>query len=184
MAISRQESWNRWHKESKLELSITVRMKCMQFMESFSSSSSFCLARKYFVRCSVIQSCQTLQPRGLQQARLSCPSLSPGVYSNSCPWLRDAIQASHPLSPSSPSSPFCPRIRLFSTESALHIRWPKYWSFSFCISPSNKFPGLISFRIGWFDLLAVQGTLKSLLQWHNSKASILQLSAFLKVQLS
>ena len=184
MAISRQESWNRWHEESKLELSITVRMKCMQFMESFSSSSSFCLARKYFVRCSVIQSCQTLQPHGLQQARLSCPSLSPGVHSNSCPWLRDAIQASQPLSPSSPSSPFCPRIRVFSIESALHIRWPRYWSFSFCISPSNKFPGLISFRIGWFDLLAVQGPLKSLLQWHNSKASILQLSAFLKVQFS
>ena len=126
----------------------------------------------------------SLQPHGLQQARLPCPLLSHGVYPNSCPWVCDAIQSSHPLSPSSPSSPFFPRIRVFSIESALHIWWPKYWSFSFCISPSNKYPRLISFRIDWFDLLAVQGTLKSLLQHHNSKTSILQLSAFLKVQLS
>ena len=75
-----------------------------------------------------------------------------------------------------------PSIRVFSSESVLHIRWPKYWSFS--ISPSNKYSGLISFRIDWFDLLAVQGTLKSLLQHHSSKASILRRSAFFKVQLS
>ena len=75
-----------------------------------------------------------------------------------------------------------PRIRLFSNESALHVRWPKYWSFS--ISPSNEYSGLISFRIDWFDLLAVQGILKSLLQHHNSKASILWHSVFLMVQLS
>ena len=72
-----------------------------------------------------------------------------------------------------------PRIRIFSNESALYIMWPKYWSFSFNISPSNEHPGLISFRMGWLDLLAVQGTLKSLLQHHSSKASILQRSAFL-----
>ena len=77
-----------------------------------------------------------------------------------------------------------PSIRVFSNESALHIRWPKYWSFSFSISPSNEHPGLISFRMDWLDLLAVQGTHKSLLQHHSSKASILQLSAFLIVQLS
>ena len=71
-----------------------------------------------------------------------------------------------------------PSIRVFSNESALHIRWPKYWSFSFNISPSNEYPGLISFRMDWLDLLAVQGTLKSLLQHHSSKASILQRSAF------
>ena len=71
-----------------------------------------------------------------------------------------------------------PSIRFFSNESALHIRWPKYWSFSFSISPSNEYSGLSSFRIGWFDLLAVQGTLKSLLQYHSSKASILRHSAF------
>ena len=76
-----------------------------------------------------------------------------------------------------------PRIRVFSNESALHIRWPKYWSFSFRISPSKEHPGLIAFRMDWFDLLAGQGTLKSLLQYHSSKASILQCSAFLMVQL-
>ena len=77
-----------------------------------------------------------------------------------------------------------PSIRVFSNESALHIRWPKYWSFGFNISPSNEHPGLISFRMNWLDLLAVQGTLKSLLQHHSSKASILQWSAFFIVQLS
>ena len=77
-----------------------------------------------------------------------------------------------------------PSIRVFSNESALHIRWPKYWSFSFSNSPSNEHPGLISFRMDWFDLLAVQGTLKSLLQHHSSKASILWCSAFFMVQLS
>ena len=77
-----------------------------------------------------------------------------------------------------------PSIRVFYNESVLHIRWPKYWSFGFSISPSNEYSGLISFRIDWFDLLAVQGTLKSLLQHHSSKASILRLSAFFMVQLS
>ena len=81
-----------------------------------------------------------------------------------------------------PSIP--PSIRVFSNESALRIRWPKYWSFSFNISPSNEHPGLISFRMDWLDLLAVQGTLKSLLQHHSSKASVLQHSAFFIVQLS
>ena len=77
-----------------------------------------------------------------------------------------------------------PNIRVFSNESALHIRWPKYWSFSFSISPSNEHPGLVSFRMDWLDLLAVQGTLKSLLQHHTSKASILWRSAFFTVHLS
>ena len=77
-----------------------------------------------------------------------------------------------------------PSIRVFSNESALHIRWPKYWIFSFSIGPSNEYSGLISFRIDWFDLLAVQGTLKSLLQHHSSKASIVQRSGFFMVQLS
>ena len=87
----------------------------------------------------------------------------------------------HPflLLPSIPLS-----IRVFSNESTLHVRWPKYWSFSFSISPSNEHPGLIVFRMDWLDLLAVQGTLKSLLQHHSSKASIFRLSAFLTVQLS
>ena len=77
-----------------------------------------------------------------------------------------------------------PNIGVFSNESALHIRWPKYWSFSFNISPSSEHPGLVSFRMDWLDLLAVQGTLKSLLQHHSSKASILRRSAFFTVQLS
>ena len=81
-------------------------------------------------------------------------------------------------------SPIPPSIRVFSNESTLHMRWPKYWSFSFSISPSNEHPGLISFRMDWLDLLAVQGTLKSLLQHHSSKASILGCSVFFTVQLS
>ena len=80
--------------------------------------------------------------------------------------------------------PIPPSIRVFSNESTLHMRWPKYWSFSFSTSPSNEHPRLISFRMDWLDLLAVQGTLKSLLQHHSSKASIFQHSAFLTVQLS
>ena len=98
--------------------------------------------------------------------------------------VSDAIQPSHPLlSPLLPPSIF-PSIRVFSSESVLHIRCPKYWSFSFIISPSNEHPRLISFRMDWLDLLAVQGTLKSLLQHHSSKASFLWCSAFFIVQLS
>ena len=98
--------------------------------------------------------------------------------------VSDAIQPSHPL-----SSPFPPAFNLsqhqgLSDESALHIRWPKYWSFSFNISPSNEYSGLISFRMDWLDLLVVQGTLKSLLQHHSSEASILRHPAFFIVQLS
>ena len=93
----------------------------------------------------------------------------------------NAIQLSHPLS-SLPS--IFPSIRVVSNESVLCIRWPDYWSLSFSISPSNEYPGLVSFRMDWFDLLAVQGTFKSLLQHHSSKASILQRSAFFMLQLS
>ena len=98
--------------------------------------------------------------------------------------VSDAIQPSHPLS--SPSSPTfnLTNLRIFSNELVLHIRWPKYWSFSFSISPPNEYSGLISFRMDRLDLLAVQGTLKSLLQHHSSKASILWHSAFFIVQLS
>uniref|UniRef100_A0AC11D3I4 Uncharacterized protein n=1 Tax=Ovis aries TaxID=9940 RepID=A0AC11D3I4_SHEEP len=96
----------------------------------------------------------------------------------------DAIQPSHPLLSPSPPAPNPPSIRVFSNESTLCMKWPKYWSFSFRISPSNEHPGLISFRMDWLDLLAVQGTLKSLLQHHSSKASILRRSAFFTVQLS
>ena len=98
--------------------------------------------------------------------------------------IGDAIQPSHPLSSPSPPTFIFPSIRVFSNESVLRIMWPKYWSFSFSISPSNEYSGLISFRMDWLDLLAVQGTLRSLLQHHSSKASILQHSAFFIVQLS
>ena len=98
--------------------------------------------------------------------------------------VSDAIQPSHPLLSPSPLPSIFPSIRVFSNELALCIRWPKYWSFSFNISPSNEYSGLISFRIDWFHLLAVQVTLKSLLQHHSSKASALWCSTFFMVQLS
>ena len=98
--------------------------------------------------------------------------------------IRDAIQPSHPGSSPSPPAPVPPSIRVFSSESTLGMRWPKYWSFSFSIIPSKEHPGLISSRMDWLDLPAVQGTLKSLLQHHSSKASILRCSAFFTVQLS
>ena len=98
--------------------------------------------------------------------------------------VSDAIQPSHPLSSPSPPAPIPPSIRVFSNESTLLMRWPKYWSFSFSIIPSKEHPALISFRMDWLDLLAVQGTLKSLPQHHSSKASILWCSAFFTVQLS
>ena len=96
----------------------------------------------------------------------------------------DAIQPSHPLLSPSPPAPNPSSNSVFSNESTLHMRWPKYWNFSFSISPSNEYPGLVSFRMDWLDFLAVQGTLKSLLQHHNSKASVLRCSAFFTVQLS
>ncbi|XDA82507.1 hypothetical protein R6Z07F_012422 [Ovis aries] len=98
--------------------------------------------------------------------------------------VSDAIQPSHPLSSPSPPAPIPPSIRVFSNESTLRMRWPKYWSFSLSIIPSKEIPGLISFRMDWLDLLAVQGTPKSLLQHHSSKSSILRHSAFFTVQLS
>jgi len=98
--------------------------------------------------------------------------------------VSDAIQPSHPLSSPSPPAPNPSQHHSLSHESTLHIRWPKYWSFSFSIIPSIEIPGLISFRMDWLDLLAVQGTLKGLLQHHSSKAPILRRSAFFTVQLS
>ena len=99
-------------------------------------------------------------------------------------WVGDAIQPSHPRGPLLLSPSIFPSIRVFLNESVLHIRWPKYWSFSFSSVLHNEYSGLISFRMNWLDLLAVQGTLKSLLQHHGSKASILWHSAFFTVQLS
>ena len=117
----------------------------------------------------------SLRPHGPQHTRPPCPSPTPRVYSDSCP-LSLVMPSNHLILCCSlllPPSIF-PSIRGFSSESALHIRWPKYWSFSFSISPSNEYSGPISFRTDWLDLLVVQRTLKSLLQQHSSKASILQ----------
>ena len=145
----------------------------------FSSQGPYSALQKFC--CSVSKWCLTLQPHGLQHTRLPCPSLSPGVCSNSSPLSlmpsNQLILCRPLLLPS-----IFPSIRVFSTEWAFHIRWPKYWSCSFNISPSNEYSGLISFGIDWFDL-AVQRILKSLLQ-HNSKASILWCSVFLMIQLT
>ena len=123
--------------------------------------------------CSVV----TLWSHGLQHARLPCPSRTPAVYSNSCPlswWCHPTICGPLLVPPSN-----FPSIRVFSNESALRIRWPKFWSVSFNISPSNEYLGLISFSLDWLGLLAVQGILESLLQHHSSNASILHSAFFI-----
>ena len=126
-----------------------------------------------------------LRSHGLQHTSLPCPSLSSGVCSNSCP-LESVMPSNHLIlcHPLLLLPSVFPSIRVFSNESALPIRWSKYWSFSFHISPSNEYTGLISFRMNWLDFLAIQGTLKNLLQHHCLKASFFGLSAFFMVQLS
>ena len=124
-----------------------------------------------------------MRPHGLQDARVSCPSF-PGVYSDPCPlsWLCYSTISSF-VTPLLLPSVFL-SIKVFSNDSALRIRWLKYWSFSFNISPSNEYSGFISFRMDWFNLLAIQGTLKSILSHHCLKASILWYAAFFMVQLT
>ena len=134
---------------------------------------------------SVTQSCPTLcDPMNCSTPGLPVHHQLPEFTQTHVHWVGDAIQPSHPLLSRLLLPSIFPSIRVFSNESALRIRWPKYWSFSFSISPSNEYSRLISFRMDWFDLLAVQGTLKSLLQNHSSKASFLWLSAFFIVKLS
>ena len=120
----------------------------------------------------------SLRPHESQHARPPCPSRSSLRLTS----IESVMPSSHLIlcSPLLLLPPIPPSIRVFSNESTLHMRWPKYWSFSFSIFPSKEIPGLISFRMDWLDLFAVQGTLKSLLQHHSSKASILQCSAFFK----
>ena len=131
---------------------------------------------------SVTQSCPTLcDPMNCSMPGLLVHHQLPEFTQSRVHRVSDAIQPSHPRSSPSPPAPVPPSIRVFSKETALRMR---YWNFSLSISPSNEYPGLISFRMDWLDLLAVQGTLKSLLQHHSSKASILQRSAFFTVQLS
>ena len=150
--------------------------------------------------CDLISSDWNLELSSVQFSRSVCPTLCdpmnrstpgfpvhhqlPEFTQTHIHRVSDAIQPSHPLLSPSPPAPNPPSIRVFSNESTLCMRWPKYWSFSFSIIPSKEIPGLISFRKDWLDLLAVQGTLKSLPQHHSSKASILRRSAFFTVQLS
>src|SRR5574339_64438 len=127
----------------------------------------------------------SLQPHESQHPRPPCPSPTPGVHSNSHPSSRRCHPAiSSSVVPFSSCPQSLPASGFFPMSQLLAMRWAKYWSCSFSISPSNEYPGLISFRMDWLDLLAVQGTLKSLLQHHSSKASILWRSAFFTVQLS
>ena len=137
---------------------------------------------------SVAQSCLTLRdPMNHSIPGLPIHHQLPEFTQTHVHRVSDAIQPSHPLSSPSPPAPIPPSIRVFSNESTLRMRWPKYWrnsrNSSFSIIPSKEIPGLFYFRMDWLDLLAVQGTLKSLLQRHSSKASILWCSAFFRVQL-
>ena len=154
----------------------------------FSVKDTFKIKRKatdrgfssvHFSRSVVSDSLQTHES---QHARPPCPSSTPGVHSDFMS-IESVMPSSHLIlcHPLLLLPPISPSIRVFSNESTLPMRWPKYWSFRFSIIPSKELPGLISFRMDWLDLLAVQGTLKSLLQHHSSKASILQHSTFITV---
>ena len=142
---------------------------------------TFILLEKYQLSSVVSES---LRPHGLQHTRLPVHHQLLELAQMHVHWVSDAIQPSHPLLSLLLLPSIFPSIGIFSNDSVLCIRWLKYWSFSFSISPSSEYSGLISFRMDWLDLLAVQGTLKSLLQHYSSKASILQCSAFFMVQLS
>ena len=134
---------------------------------------------------SVSQSCLTLcDPVNCTTPGFPVQHQLPESTQTHVHWVSDTIQPPHPLSCPSPPALNLPTIRVFSNESVLCIRWPKYWSLSFSISPSSEYSGLIPFRMDWLHLLAIQGALKSLLQHHNSKASILRRSSFFIVQLS
>ena len=139
---------------------INVRLKHKMFLIYYISSSSVQFS------CSVMS--DSLGPHEPQHTRPPCPSPTPRVYPNPCPLSQWCHPTIHPLSSPSPSALNLSQQQVFSNESALHIMWSKYWSFSFNISPSNEHPGLISFVMDWLDLLAVQETLKSLLQHHSS----------------
>ena len=137
------------------------------------------------VQFSSVQSCPTLcNPMDCSTPGLPVHHQLPEPAQTHVHRVGDAIQPSHPLSSLLLLPSIFPSTRVFSSDSALRIRWPKCWSFSFSISPSNEYSGLISFRMDWKDLLALQGTLKSLLQNHSPKASVLWCSAFFTVQLT
>ena len=140
------------------------------------------LKKDYSVQFSCSVMSDSLQPQGLQHARLPCPLPLLELAQTHIHWISDAVQPAHPLSSPSPPAFSLSQNQGFSNELALCIRWPKYWSFSFNIIPSNEYAVLISFRMDCFDLLAVQQPFKSLLQYHSLKALILRCSAFFMVQ--
>ena len=132
------------------------------------------LTNPIYLLISHLVASDSLQPYGLQHSSLPCPSLSPGICSHSCAlswWCHPTLSSS--VAPFSSLPSIFPSIGVFSSELVLHVRWPQYWKFIFNISPSNEYSGLISFRIDRFDLLAIHGTFKSLLQHHSLKASVL-----------
>ena len=146
--------------------------------------TSFLILIPWSVQLSHSVVSDSLQPHELQHTSLPYPSTTPGAYSNSCPCSWDVIQPSHPLSSRFPPAFNLSQHQVFFSKSVLHIEWPKGWSFRFSISSSSGYSGLISFRIDWLDFLAVQQTLKSFLQHHRSKESVLRCSAFFIVQFS
>ena len=162
---------------------------CKNIFKCFCGLSRICHDKIFLVALQSVSSFTQLCPTLCDPMNCSIPGLPvhhqlPAFTQTHVHWVGDAIQPSHPLSPPSPPAlNLSPHQGLFQWVSSC-IRWPKYWSFSFNISSSNEHPGLISFRMDWLDLLAVQGILKSLLQHHSSKASILLCSAFFIVQLS
>ena len=181
LLINVDQSTPRWLHHSLMNL--TPFWKYFVFSK-FSNKNGYTWVANHTVQFSRSVMSDSLWPHGLKHARPPCPSPTPRVYSSSCPlsrWCHPTISSSVvPFSSCPQSFPAC---RCFPV-SQFFIRWPKYWSFSFNISPSNEYLGPISFRMDWLDILAVQGTLKGLLQHHNSKASILLWSAFFIVQLS
>ena len=154
-----------WPKAFRMLASVFLNQTWIYWSDSCDSLVQF---------SSVTQSCPTLcDPMNCSTPGRPVHHQLPEFTQTHIHWLDDAIQPSHPCRPLLVLSPIPPSIRVFSNESTLRMSWPKYWSFSFRIIPSKEIPGLISFRIDWLDLLAVQGTLKSLIQYHSSKASIL-----------
>ena len=151
---------------------IENRVITKEYMEKLNKTVMFCFSSVQFSHSVMSNS---LQAHRLQHARPHCPSPTPGFTQTHVCWVSDTIKPSLPVSsPSPPAFNLSQHQGLFSNESVLHTRWPKYWSFS----PSNEYSGLISFRMDWLDVLPVQGTLKSFLQHRNSKISILWCSAF------
>ena len=164
------KQWKQWQTLfSWAPKSLQMVTVAMKLKDACSLEETLWLASVQF-SCSVMS--DSLWPHGLQHARLPCPTPIPIAYSISCPWHCDAIQPSCPLSsPAPPAFNLSQHQGLFKWVSSLH-QVAKYWSFSFSISPSNEYSGLISFRMDWLDLLAVQGTLENLFQHHSSEASV------------